>query len=103
MKDRATNPGRMTYSIKNQAEFSSHTFGPGARTSGVIDHIAKELEEIKTASIHERMEEWIDVVILAIDGAWRHAHYERGIPLSEIDEYISVALQLKCRKNKTRE
>lgn len=55
--------------LKRQAEFSCKTFGPGRRTQGVIDHIKKELREI--AGEPDSIEEWIDVVILALDGAWR--------------------------------
>jgi hypothetical protein len=55
--------------LERQAKFSRHTFGPGRRTQGVSDHIRKELLEIEAAP--DDLEEWIDVVILAIDGAWR--------------------------------
>jgi hypothetical protein len=30
-----------------QIEFSLHTFGPGQRTAGVLEHIRKELTEIE--------------------------------------------------------
>lgn len=52
-----------------QRAFSLKTFGPGARTAGVLDHIRKELREIEAAPTD--LSEWIDVVILAFDGAWR--------------------------------
>ncbi|AWG49633.1 Protein of uncharacterised function (DUF550) [Mycobacteroides abscessus] len=52
-----------------QREFSLNTFGPGARTNGVLDHIAKELDEIRAAP--QDISEWVDVIILAFDGAWR--------------------------------
>ncbi len=55
--------------LERQRAWSEHTFGPGARPHGVIDHIRKELREI--AENPEDLEEWIDVVILALDGAWR--------------------------------
>lgn len=55
--------------LQRQREWSTRTFGPGARTAGVIDHIRKELREIEAAP-HDG-EEWIDAVILALDGAWR--------------------------------
>lgn len=55
--------------LMRQREFSLNTFGPGARTSGVLDHIAKELNEIREAP--EDISEWVDVIILAFDGAWR--------------------------------
>lgn len=55
--------------IAHQREWSTETFGPGARSLGVIDHIRKELVEIEAdpADIYE----WVDVIILAFDGAWR--------------------------------
>lgn len=56
--------------ITRQKEFSEKTFGPGKRDDGIIDHIKKELIEIKKAP--GDLEEWIDVIILALDGAWRN-------------------------------
>ncbi|MCW5711289.1 dATP/dGTP pyrophosphohydrolase domain-containing protein [Shinella sp.] len=53
-----------------QIEWSRETFGPALRTKGVIDHIRKELTEIEREP-HD-LSEWIDVVILAMDGFWRH-------------------------------
>ncbi|WP_231753038.1 dATP/dGTP pyrophosphohydrolase domain-containing protein [Burkholderia sp. TSV86] len=55
--------------LQRQREFSERTFGPGARTAGVCDHIRKELKEIEANP--GDLTEWIDVVILALDGAWR--------------------------------
>jgi hypothetical protein len=53
-----------------QIEWSRETFGPALRTKGIIDHIKKELREIE-ADPHD-LSEWVDVVILAMDGFWRH-------------------------------
>lgn len=55
--------------IDRQREFSLKTFGPGPRTEGVVDHIIKELNEIRAQPLD--LEEWVDVIILAFDGAWR--------------------------------
>lgn len=55
--------------LQRQREFSERTFGPGARTAGLIDHIRKELLEIEADP--GDLAEWIDVAILALDGAWR--------------------------------
>ena len=55
--------------LHRQAEFSEKTFGPGARVDGVCDHITKELHEVKACG--GALAEWIDVIILAFDGAWR--------------------------------
>lgn len=53
-----------------QIDWSRETFGPALRTKGIIDHIRKELLEIEEAP-HD-LSEWIDVIILAMDGFWRH-------------------------------
>lgn len=55
--------------LQRQREWSERTFGPGLRTAGVCDHIRKELREIEADPTDLR--EWVDVVILALDGAWR--------------------------------
>ena len=55
--------------LNRQIEWSRRTFGPGHRTKGVLDHIRKELLEIEADPLDPK--EWLDVVILALDGAWR--------------------------------
>lgn len=55
--------------LARQRAFSLRTFGPGNRAAGVVNHIRKELKEIE-AEPHD-LKEWIDVAILAFDGAWR--------------------------------
>ena len=74
-----------------QRDFSLKTFGPGERSQGVVDHIRKELDEIEAAPFD--LTEWIDVVILALDGAWRagYSPYE-----------IINALVAKQEKNESR-
>jgi len=54
--------------LLTQRKWSEKTFGPAKRTNGIIEHIRKELKEIEE---NPHLEEWIDVVILALDGAWR--------------------------------
>lgn len=78
--------------IYRQEAWSGNTFGPGARTKGVIDHIRKELLEIEAAP--DDLAEWIDVIILALDGAWR-----AGAAPEEIVE----ALAAKQAKNMARQ
>jgi hypothetical protein len=56
------------YVAKQQA-WSLETFGPGMRTKGIIKHIEKELREIENNP--GDTEEWVDVVILGLDGAYR--------------------------------
>lgn len=55
--------------LERQREWSERTFGPGNRTQGVLDHIRKELTEIEADPLD--LSEWVDVLILAFDGAWR--------------------------------
>jgi hypothetical protein len=55
--------------LTRQMLWSAETFGPGRRTLGVLDHIRKELDEIEAEPTD--LSEWVDVVILAFDGAWR--------------------------------
>ncbi|MGB3415738.1 MAG: dATP/dGTP pyrophosphohydrolase domain-containing protein [Mesorhizobium sp.] len=58
--------------LSRQREWSKRTFGPGARTKGVLDHIRKELAEVEACPTD--LSEWIDVIILACDGALRAGH-----------------------------
>lgn len=55
--------------LQRQRAFSERNFGPGMRTQGVVDHIRKELIEVLANP--QDLSEWIDVAILALDGAWR--------------------------------
>ena len=59
-----------------QMAFSHATFGPGTRTGGVIDHIRKELIEV--AQSNGSSDEWVDVVILALDGLTRQLAFCSG-------------------------
>ena len=77
--------------LHRQREFSLRAFGPGNRWRGVLDHIRKELDEI--ANDPADLSEWIDVVLLAFDGAWRQGHSP---------EQIADALQAKLAKNEAR-
>lgn len=56
--------------LEQQKEWSDRTFGHGLRTVGITRHIEKELAEIR-ARPHD-LSEWADVIILALDGYWRH-------------------------------
>jgi hypothetical protein len=78
--------------LHRQRTFSAATFGPGARTAGVLDHIRKELGEIENKPYD--LYEWVDVILLALDGAWRAGHEP---------EAIAAAIGLKLTKNESRE
>ncbi|WP_153135140.1 dATP/dGTP pyrophosphohydrolase domain-containing protein [Paraburkholderia agricolaris] len=55
--------------LQRQRDWSERPFGPGPRTKGLVDHIRKELCEIEAEPTD--IPEWIDFVVLALDGAWR--------------------------------
>lgn len=65
--------------LEDQRRWSAATFGPGYRTAGILAHIRKELAEIE-ADPHD-LEEWIDVILLAIDGFWRHGGWDLAAAL----------------------
>jgi len=62
--------------LLRQMAFSHATFGPGTRTQGVVDHIRKELVEVLEGGGDSA--EWVDVVILALDGLTRQLAYCNG-------------------------
>lgn len=78
----------LTKYLERQKEWSIKTFGNGKRTLGIIRHIEKELKEIEEQP--NDLTEWIDVVILALDGYWRHG--------GTVSEVMNV-LQAKQEKN----
>lgn len=90
-QDRKPAPFDFRAHLIRQREFSLRVFGPGARTKGVLDHIRKELNEIEADPTD--VSEWIDVVILALDGAWRAG-------FSPVE--IIAALVAKQQKNENR-
>ena len=63
--------------LTRQMLWSEKTFGPGRRTLGVTEHIAKELDEIRADPLD--LGEWVDVIILAFDGAWRAGHQPQQV------------------------
>jgi hypothetical protein len=77
--------------LAHQRSWSEETFGPGPRLLGVLDHIRKELIEIEADPTD--LGEWVDVIILGFDGAWR-AGWE--------PQEIIHAIQMKQAKNETR-
>jgi hypothetical protein len=78
--------------LERQRKFSENTFGPGTRTNGVLDHIEKELKEIREHP--SDLFEWVDVMLLAFDGAWRAGY-------SPVQ--IAAALEEKLTRNENRQ
>jgi len=78
--------------LERQSDWSEKIFGPGDRTKGIVDHIRKELIEVEAKP--NDLSEWMDIVILALDGAWRQG--------ASPDDIIN-ALVAKQTKNENRE
>lgn len=77
--------------LHRQKAFSEKTFGPGHRTQGVTDHISKELDEIRKDPLD--LLEWVDVILLSLDGAWRAGYSP---------EEIAEAIEYKQTRNESR-
>jgi hypothetical protein len=78
--------------LKKQIKWSRDVFGDGKRTEGILKHIEKESIEVREAPLD--VEEWVDIVILALDGAWRAGY---------TPEQIAETMCLKQLKNFCRE
>jgi hypothetical protein len=85
--------------LEIQMEWSKKTFGAGPRTLGIIEHIKKELIEVQNGP----WEEWIDVVILALDGAWRSFYATRLGGDESLPGRVAEALIIKQRINLERQ
>jgi hypothetical protein len=78
-----------------QRDWSTKTFGPGPRQRGIAEHVGKELVEVADACTpQEAMEEWCDIAILALDGAWRAGF---------IPEQVCEQLRRKAAINRARQ
>lgn len=80
--------------LHRQIMASKKNFGPDTsdeKLGGILSHINKELTEI--AEDPRDLIEWIDVVILAFDGAWRAGY---------TPDQIVEALVLKQKTNESR-
>lgn len=78
--------------LERQSEWSIETFGAGEHVEGVLDHIEEEIEEVRETP--DDLEEWIDIVILALDGAHRQGYSP---------ERIATALFMKQNENEERD
>jgi hypothetical protein len=73
--------------LNKKRRWSRETFGPGYRTESVIAHIRKELVEVEANP--DDLFEWIDVAMLALDGASR-----RGFTPYEICQALEQKLEI---------
>lgn len=90
-----TNYYDLVFHLRNQIAWSKKTFGPSEkidRTEGVIDHLKKEIQEASDNPTDT--EEWIDIAMLAFDGAWRNG---------ATAEEVAGVLKHKLQKNIKRE
>lgn len=89
--------------LLRQMAFSHAAFGPGRRMKGVIDHIRKELDEIEKSDGDPA--EWVDVVILALDGLTRRLAFieseQRANPLA-VAKMVGNLILEKQAKNEAR-
>ncbi len=92
--------------LLRQMAWSHATFGPGQRMDGVIDHIRKELIEVIESD--GAADEWVDVVILALDGLTRKLAFietENYIERRDPEGVAAKAcerIKLKQRRNESR-
>lgn len=91
---------RLDEIIAVQAKWSAETFGPGCRLNGLIDHIRKELDEIEKDPTD--VMEFIDVAVLAFDGAWRLLQYGACHPEIQVPRRVAEAYWAKIKKNMDR-
>jgi hypothetical protein len=63
--------------LTRHRDWSERVFGPGRQTQGLVEHIAKELDEIRAKP--DDLVEWVDVMILAFDGYLRHGGTVDGL------------------------
>lgn len=89
----------LAFYVTLQSKWSRKTFGPGRRTEGVLDHIRKELKEVKKHPWD--VMEYVDVAILALDGAQRICR-ESGLSAYETGHLVGTALERKALLNRAR-
>lgn len=87
--------------LLRQMAFSHATFGPGVRTQGVIDHIRKELVEVLESG--GQSDEWVDVVILALDGLTRQLAFCVEDTRSDLAQVAEIAVGMILAKQSRNE
>lgn len=96
--------------LRRQIAFSRATFGPGQRTDAVIDHIKKELDEVALENVRHAgaknagmavADEWVDVVILALDGLTREL-WAAGLSTDDAAERAADMIVRKQAENEER-
>jgi hypothetical protein len=108
MAQDAVDPRRvsMVSVLASQITWSAKTFGTEARKEGLLRHIERECNEVRTAESggSNELSEWIDIVMLALDGAWRREWSSTFYTTNEaVAEEVVTALLAKMAVNQARE
>jgi hypothetical protein len=75
--------------VNTQLEWSEKMFGEGNRRVGTIEHIRRELTEISEATTRQdALREWVDVVILALEGAWREGFTAEQVVTAIVEKQL---------------
>ena len=82
----------LVYLSREMMVWSKETFGCGIRTEPILKHIEMEVQEVRDSK-GEDPYEWIDIIILALDGA---------LNAGFTPEEIAFFLRNKFEKNKNR-
>ncbi len=78
--------------MQAQHEWSMATFGPGLQTERLVAHIRKELDEVLAEPLC--LMEWVDVIILALDGALRLG-YSPDVIIGELKAKLRINMARK--------
>ncbi len=77
--------------LTRQMAWSRATFGPGESRDRVLDHLTKEIAEVRGSGGESA--EWVDLVILSLDGLtrrlWAASNYEKSA-----DEIAETAVKM---------
>jgi hypothetical protein len=58
--------------IVEHIQWSREVFGEGNHTEGLLKHIEKEIQEVRSEDLPvHRCRELVDIIILALDAMWR--------------------------------
>ena len=81
--------------IGRHITWSIKTFGEGDHLEGLLNHIEKEIQEVRAEiSPVERTKELVDIIILAIDAMWR-----QGFTSGEIVNMLLDKQNVNAQRN----
>lgn len=71
--------------FEDKAKWSRDTFGEELTVAGLIHHLKKELKEVEADPTD--IEEWVDVIFLALDGIARSGHSGKALILAMVAKH----------------